>query len=223
MVPVLQIYAADVPELPFPDDTDICQVLWCPFDHRPGLAPRVIVRWRSEVAVTTPLDSPPAPVPWCRDDYLPATCLLHPERVLEYPHPGDPLPQELLERIWEWDEGSEWEYQYHLSVAPGTKVGGWVKFAQDPSWPDCSRRHQMDHLLTIASRENDGASWETWAPVEQEDLAEIEALRRQGRGHSSLRYRPGDPAEIKIGDLGSLYVLICTSCPDRPIIAFTDG
>lgn len=30
LVAVLQIFARDVPELPFPQGTDLCQVLWCP-------------------------------------------------------------------------------------------------------------------------------------------------------------------------------------------------
>src|SRR5262245_40812923 len=35
LVPVLQLYAADVPDLPFPPGTDLLQLLWCPYDHGP--------------------------------------------------------------------------------------------------------------------------------------------------------------------------------------------
>ncbi len=31
LVPVAQLYARDVPDLPFPEGTDLLQVLWCPF------------------------------------------------------------------------------------------------------------------------------------------------------------------------------------------------
>ncbi|WP_067481432.1 hypothetical protein [Actinomadura hibisca] len=221
LVAVLQLYAHDVPELPFPNGTDICQVLWCPFVHQPGLVPRVELHWRSEVAVTAPLEAAPDPVPASSGNYLPATCLLHPERVTEYPYPGDPLPPELLERIWEGD--GPWSYQHHLSVAPGTKVGGWVSFAQDPSWPDCAYGHPMDHLLTIASRESDGESWKTWTPVEEEALAEVEASPIPTHDRTDLLYRPGHPSELMIGDAGSLYVFVCTTCPDTPIIAWSDS
>ncbi|MEU6968146.1 hypothetical protein AB0A71_10445 [Kitasatospora aureofaciens] len=46
LVPVLQLFAADVPGLEFPDGTDLLQVLWCPFDHEPGYVPRPeVFRW----------------------------------------------------------------------------------------------------------------------------------------------------------------------------------
>jgi hypothetical protein len=33
LVPVLQLYARDIPELPFPGQTDLLQLLWCPNWH----------------------------------------------------------------------------------------------------------------------------------------------------------------------------------------------
>ncbi|MGW4895846.1 hypothetical protein ACWEQL_26850 [Kitasatospora sp. NPDC004240] len=33
MVPVVQLHAADIPEIHFPDGTDLLQILWCPFQH----------------------------------------------------------------------------------------------------------------------------------------------------------------------------------------------
>jgi hypothetical protein len=32
MIPVAQLYARDVPDLPCPDGTDLLQVLWCTFN-----------------------------------------------------------------------------------------------------------------------------------------------------------------------------------------------
>ena len=50
LVPVLQLFAADVPELPFPAGTDMLQVMWCPFDHEPAYAPRPEVFWRDSTS-----------------------------------------------------------------------------------------------------------------------------------------------------------------------------
>lgn len=35
LVPVAQLYARDVPDLPFPEGTDLLQVLWCPYELVP--------------------------------------------------------------------------------------------------------------------------------------------------------------------------------------------
>jgi hypothetical protein len=35
---VLQLYASDAPDLPFPPGTDLLQLLWCPYDHEPYCA-----------------------------------------------------------------------------------------------------------------------------------------------------------------------------------------
>ena len=45
-VPVLQLFAADVPELPFPAGTDLLQVAWCPFEHEHLYVPRPEIFWR---------------------------------------------------------------------------------------------------------------------------------------------------------------------------------
>ncbi|MEW1846216.1 hypothetical protein AB0392_50380, partial [Nonomuraea angiospora] len=33
MVSVAQLYAADVPQIPFPEDTSLVQIVWCPTTH----------------------------------------------------------------------------------------------------------------------------------------------------------------------------------------------
>jgi hypothetical protein len=135
LVPVLQLYARDVPELPFPGDTDVLQVLWCPNDHdMPWACPYPITVWRRAAEVT----GSPAQPPTTRfdderfaADYVPRPCVLHPERVVEYPHMRD----------------------LSGSTAPGTKVGGHPRWIQDPQWPTCHCGAGMEHLLTIASEE----------------------------------------------------------------------
>jgi hypothetical protein len=117
LVPVLQLYAHDVPDLPFPNHTNLFQLLWCPNDHdAPWWGPCPVTVWRRAADVAEPLSTPPAPRfedDWFARDYVPLPCVLHPERVVEYPHPcGVPaqyphpcnLPVELAERIERRDE-----------------------------------------------------------------------------------------------------------------------
>lgn len=220
LLPVLQLYARDVPELPFPEETDLCQVLWCPTDHGDDYMPNVMVRWRDSATVST-VQTCPQPVIFEDSDegYLPTACVLNPERVPEFPDYSD-LPEDLQDHVISWENSAEaenWMYQYHLSVAPGTKVGGWVGWIQWPDWPTCPKGHSMEHLLTITSRESDGESWKTWTPVQ--DQADI------GWHPSTVNGEPvrialvphQRPAGLMIGDAGSLYVFTCTICPERPI------
>jgi hypothetical protein len=134
LIPVLQLHARDVPELPFPDHTDLFQLLWCPNWHgEPWYGPAPIAIWRWAAEVTEPLAAPPPPRfeddwDWCASDHVPLPCVLDPERVLEYPHAEQPpfsdLPDALEERVRRWQERHDWLYWAVLSTAPGTKVGG---------------------------------------------------------------------------------------------------
>ncbi|GAB2848164.1 hypothetical protein GCM10022221_54380 [Actinocorallia aurea] len=201
LVPVLQLFAADVPELPFPDGADVLQVLWCPHDHREDYAPAVTLRWRDAAAVTGPITSPPERTEQAEEDYLPVPCVLSPERVREYPDYSE-LPDDLQDRVRgiKDDPSHEWSYHYHLSTAPGWKVGGWPASCQDVLRPDCAAGHPMEYLLTIASGEFDGESWRTWEPRE-------EATTRTDR----------EPVGIMLGDMGELNLFLCRTCPDLPM------
>ncbi len=33
MVPIVQVRHVDAPSVPFPEGTDLLQVLWCPYEH----------------------------------------------------------------------------------------------------------------------------------------------------------------------------------------------
>ncbi|MBB2909211.1 hypothetical protein FHS43_000457 [Streptosporangium becharense] len=209
LVPILQLLARDVPELPFPDDTDTLQMLWCPVDHQPFCEPHPVVRWRR---ATTAVDRPaaaPEPAPDSEKSYLPEPCVLSPERVEEYPMTWV-LPRELRVRIREWEEGvpgsDGWGYLPHLSTAPGSKVGGWVRWIREPEELTCGRGHGMTHLLTIAGRELDGESGKRWAPVEE-------------RRSFERRIAPEiqNPAGLMPGGVGSLHLFTCLECPERPV------
>ena len=77
MIPVAQLYRRDVPGFLGPDDTDVLQVLWCPFDHGDlGCSPRVHLRWRRADQVGEVLEAPPSPAVTC-----PQSCE-HPHRTV---------------------------------------------------------------------------------------------------------------------------------------------
>lgn len=199
MVPVVQLYAADALGIvPFPPGCDLLQVLWCPRDHD-GRWVVPEVHWRDADAVGNSRETPPLPVenPY---GHVPKPCVVHPELVTEYP--GWDLPYGLWDalepRFEQVEAETGWDYQFHLSTAPGTKLGGYPGWSQDPQWPDCSGcRRPMDHLLTVASTEADAASRLTWTPVEDQGVA------YEGPG-------------LVLGDLGGVYLFECRTCPGRP-------
>ncbi|MEV6038268.1 hypothetical protein AB0L65_44465 [Nonomuraea sp. NPDC052116] len=208
----MQIYACDVPELPFPSTADLCQVLWCPVTHKPDHVPLLHSVWRDSRLVTNVLTEVPEPVE-TEEEYLPVPCVLSPERVREYPSVWV-LPAGLDKQIAQWSKSSQnpenWSYHFHLSTAPGTKIGGWVDWIQDPIAMECDRGHEMSHLLTIASWEHDGESCKTWTPLEEK--------------HRLGPYQVPEllePANIMIGDAGSMYIFTCLKCPDRPVEAIS--
>ncbi|MFF5446107.1 hypothetical protein [Streptomyces sp. NPDC012888] len=156
MVPVLQLRAADAPALDWPPGTDLLQLLWCPQDHaEPEGQPRYwgpVVELRYRAAADVGETAPVPPVPGgAKDVYLPAPCRLDPAEVLDLPE-QDELPAGLYERIEEWAEERDLEYDRVLGCLPGWKAGGW------PSWHltdftalDCRCGARMRLLLTLGS------------------------------------------------------------------------
>jgi hypothetical protein len=136
LIPVLQLYARDLPELPFPGQTDLLQLLWCPSWHdEPWHGPHPVTVWRSAAAVTEPLASPPAPrfdglfPDLAQRDYVPLPCVLHPERIVEYPHSEWPyhsdLPDALAEQVRQWDERHNAPYSYLECTVDRAGDQGW--------------------------------------------------------------------------------------------------
>jgi hypothetical protein len=218
-VPVLQLFAADVPELPFPAGTDLLQVAWCPFEHEHLYVPRPEIFWRdSSQGDLEPADPPrPSGAP---GDYLPNPCVLHPERVIDYPSwdlPKD-VHDALEPRFRQLQKEAGCSYQYHLSVSDGIKVGGYPTWTQDPHWPSCPAcGERTEHLLTINSAEFDG-SGQAWLAIEDTpatgtiwDLP-YEERRRIQRAHG-----------LMIGDMGGIYLFECRRCPGRPFAYHSDS
>ena len=202
MVPVLQLFAADVPGVPFPFGADLLQLLWCPTEHetddmfdRPWtrMAPVCRVFWRDSTSVELVDPRLPGPVP--DEEFVPRPCVLRPEVVADYPHVLELTPDELSEVV---DSVVDSVVDYdQLGPAPGSKVGGWVEWAQEREVPSCGRGHEMAHLLTVASVED----WDnSWTPG-------LDAAR--------------NPSGLMIADGGGYHVFTCVTCADRPIVAVT--
>lgn len=210
MVPVVQAFRSDLPTgvVSFPQDRDVLQVLWCPFNHDFPASPWPVVFWRHSEAVGAVLAAPAAD-PAADDWHLPAPCVVHPERVTEYP--SWDLPEDLAE-AWQEDfyrleeAAPLLSYGTHHAEAPGTKLGGYPAWFTGSGDVDCKQCGQpMRHLLTVASWEWDGDSWRTWRPLEDDDRAGAV-----------------NPTGLEIGEVGSVYVFECLSCKDRPFAHWYD-
>jgi hypothetical protein len=203
LIPVAQLYASDVPDLPRPEGTDLLQVLWCPFDHEPDYMPRTMLRWRSAADVAGPIAVPPRPSVVGDDEYVPQPCLLHPETVTEYPAPPA-LPRGLRERILGWQRGQEVVYQYALAVAPGWKVGGHASWSfSDPSPMYCGECGSVVRpLLTLDSCEWAAGSV-SWRPIEDMEVG-------------NPRYPGIDGPMTKIGRSYTMQIYICASSYAHP-------
>ncbi|ORA60362.1 hypothetical protein EJ571_17470 [Mycobacteroides franklinii] len=192
LVPVLQLFAADAPTICFPVGSDLLQLLWCPVIHRdlPGqrdaYAPSVKVIWRNSMDVRVASSAPPNPIDF-EDESIPVPCSLHPEKIVEY---SQELHNTLWDKVRDLDElgwnGTNLCYQYDLSVAPGTKVGGWPRWhALDP-YPmpctDCGRELELLVSFDTGERDEGAGHWNAIDPSERDvDLRDITGLTL-GRG-----------------------------------------
>ncbi|MFI8389007.1 hypothetical protein [Streptomyces sp. NPDC085540] len=218
MVPVAQLYVRDIPLLRPPGQTDLLQVLWCPFEHEPDLKPPTALFWRSSAEVTDVLAAPPGPFAVEYDAYVPRPCVLAPEQITEYPNPLE-LSAELREQLQDW---SRWRaagsgvdssyapypksfYSSRLSLAPGWKVGGWAPWGlTDPVARFCSACDAgMVPLLTICSGEWD-SSTRNWIPHEDQSVAQ------QGG-----ELEP-NPPEVQVSKGNHLQLYVCPKSPEHP-------
>lgn len=220
-VPLLQLYKRDVAQLPFPDGTDVLQVLWCPRHHPKSESggPKTTLVWRDTASVSDVIAEIPLSTEFF-PDYLTRPCVLHPEAgVVEYPAGRDDLPAG-----WNWDrlndfeERSGWTAYFTLFTAPGTKVGGWPHFCQEPCWPDCAGcGRQMEHLLTVDDSEWDGGTWPRWIPRADERFRAAMA----GRERIEDRSESCEPSGISLGG-GCMQLFYCPRCPDLPYAQWLD-
>lgn len=211
LVPVLQLTVADFPELKFPPGTDLCQILWCPNNHDEcGSAPFPRIFWRAAGSGMKTLSSIPKPKS-PNEDYLLKPCCLNPERVIEFPD-GFELDEKLRQVLKDVEEQHHEVVDYHstLSVATGFKIGGHPDWIQDPYYPKCDECGKlMEHLLTIAAWEFDGASYVRWLPTEEQHVWTGDDY--------DLRRVTQEPTGISIYGAGSEYIFVCFDCDPHVI------
>ncbi|MFI6515464.1 hypothetical protein ACIBF1_07900 [Spirillospora sp. NPDC050679] len=176
MVPIAQIYAADVPAYPFPQGGDLLQILWCPNHDGDWADETISVRWRRAASVAEVLADPPMPHMVEAGSLVPVPCVLDPEPITEYPY-AEELPQDLRAAISAWETGYP-AYQYGLSIPSGCKLGGGMAWNVSGMGkpPQCARCGAPAHLiLQLDSYEWAGESDHDdgpprWRPVEDADL-----------------------------------------------------
>ncbi|MEN4422605.1 hypothetical protein [Mycobacteroides chelonae] len=204
LVPVLQLFAADTPTVHFPVGSDLLQLLWCPALHRdlPGqrdaYAPAVTMIWRNSADLTAAYCVPPDQIDF-EDELIPVPCTLHPEQVVEY---RQELGEELWEKIRDLDErgwnGTSLQYRYDLSVAPGTKAGGWARWhALDP-YPmpcaDCGEQLNLLISFDTCERDDGAGSWDAIDAAERNlDLGNITGLTLGRGGDLQIFSCPANP------------------------------
>jgi len=216
---VLQLLKQDYPELPFPHDSDIFQLTWCPMDHEFGL-PEVTVRWRTR-GVLQPTRTSNPDHKWPEFGYLPQPCRIYADKVTEYPSWGDErMDESMRQRIGQstalqkyferhgattGDEVLNYFFEW-FGPYYGTKLFGHAAWIQSPETPTCnSCGTQMQLLVSIQS-------WEPWRHDKHQ---------RQPIGLP--RGTRGSTTDLMIGDAGCAFVFICRQCPDLPIIALMQG
>ncbi|MCE9545079.1 MAG: DUF1963 domain-containing protein [Planctomycetia bacterium] len=243
LVTVLQLRAADFPEMPFPSGTDLFQVLWCPREHddvpecRDKPCPMFWADpqfyWRSRQEITRSRPDNPLPLE-AYYEYVPFPCQLLPERVVEYPSVRE-LPEDFVQRIYEWQARTlapngthAFEYEPELSVACGTKIGGYLNWIQDPWIPTCDCGKLMEHLLTIASMEWNGIIGR-WTPVEEQEILNSssgtwdewtdETWDEWADDRKALQSALWSPTGLMLGDAGHMQLFVCRHCGKWPIVA----
>lgn len=205
-VPVLQLRAEDAPpNWPFLNDVDLFQLLWCPRDHGPGWVKPTVV-WRKRAAVSEPLAESPA-TNRAFLDYVTVPCRLFPERVAEFPN-VESLPASVREKLGaKW--GSTERYACLLSVAGGTKVGGYPLWGHDPDPVTCPTcKWGMDYLLTVAGEEWDGGNWPRWMPLEERGVRDGSA--RAERGYCAA-------SGLRFGNGLAVHLFACRRCDGWPV------
>ena len=210
LIPVAQLYARDVPGLPFPEGTDVLQVLWLPVPDLEGCWPAVQLRWRAAADVPEVLAVPPGLEFVEMDEHVPRPCVLDPETVREFP-PLHLMGEELSKRVMAWSEATLLEYQWELSVAPGWKAGGWpAEFTfRDPADADESRCGEcggpVEALLTVGANES-GAGRGSWAALELQAMVEADP---------DVGLDVYQPTQIQIGRGHVLQFYYCLADPSH--------
>ncbi|OIJ64076.1 hypothetical protein WN71_030880 [Streptomyces mangrovisoli] len=153
MMPILQLYARDVPGVEFPEGTDLLQLVWCALNHDedPGpVVPRL--HWRNEAQVVAGgllSEIPAAGETEYDEDNIPRPSTLTPAVAEDLPRWTD-LPEDLRRDLEQrlGSPGNRFVRPPDANII-ATKAGGWPAWTQPADWPDCACGQRMEHLVTI--------------------------------------------------------------------------
>lgn len=235
-VPVWQLRKADFPEMPFPPGADLFQLLWTPYRDEDLLPiggtcylPVPKVFWRRAADVKSPITRIPRLADHGVDesdldvsDNVPRMCSVHPEQIVELPHPDDlrwsmgDEGKKLWEKIGNADIPIPAGYRNEnphaktkrelreslycdLCQCPGAKTGGRTHYTDDEG-------HTWEPLLVIPSFEYDVHSARYWQPVE-------DRFETSGRQVSELDH----PMGLDLGRSQRVYVSVCRDLPGWPV------
>ncbi|MFG3010358.1 hypothetical protein ACGFZB_07840 [Streptomyces cinerochromogenes] len=223
LVAVAQFTAADFPEIRFPDGTDLVQLLWCPDwhdqPHPEGWGQACRLFWRRAAEVTDPLTGQPDPKAHPRYDegMIPRACVLHPERVTDYP--GDEeLPAGLADRFETWL--TERGLTDDLTTVPGYKLGGYLDWRTTglPAALECGEcRAPLELFLQCDTHEYPLGSW---APDDAPDRfrpLEERHLRTGDEAGDASR----EPVGMTVGRGSHAGLFVCSADPRHPASFFT--
>jgi hypothetical protein len=217
LVPVLQLLISDAPQLPFPDGTDLLQILWCPNIHE-NHVPRAQVFWRRAADIHDPLPQMPAPNRVEREGFVPQPCVVHPEQVTEFPpicsltnpvsehwEPWGKMPRDLEERVRDWsDRQPDPDDYYTLAHAPGWTVGGWDFSGPDPeALRTCECGTDMRPLLTTDYEED----LKGWPPHEDPGFV----------WGDPDNWKDREPTRVNVTRSGIFVILHCPAAPTHPL------
>lgn len=173
-----QFFRRDFPSLPFPEERDLLQVLWCPSaddDRHEDYGPAVRLVWQDSTRLPEQAFTAPAPVVAEYDEeHLPReACVLSPCAVTEYPHLYE-IPSPIRETLSFLDErGYSARSDDWPSLRSGSKIGGWTPWWQTGpltfSCRDCDADLRLllslhtgehpDHLCSCPGDERQPVGW----------------------------------------------------------------
>ncbi|MFI8865701.1 hypothetical protein OG810_23700 [Streptomyces sp. NBC_01693] len=170
MLAVAQLYAHEIPDLVGPEDHDLLQVFWCPFEvHGPDRTIDVVLKWRRSTDVGAVLMPQPEPPVVGRRECVPAMCVVHPERVVEHEYLGL-LEEELQEEIDEWEEARLAEDDADAySSAPPASYATYEEYEEAMAAAGAAESEEINYMsdLSIAPGWKVGgfASWHLTDPA----------------------------------------------------------
>ncbi len=238
MLAVAQLYAREIPDLVGPEDHDLLQVFWCPFEeHGNDRTIDVVLKWRRSTDVGVALTPQPEPPVAGREECVPTTCVVHPEQVVEHEYFGL-LEEALQDEIDEWEEGLlDEEEEDEVEPPSSASYATYEEYAEAMAVAQAAEPEEINYMsdLSIAPGWKVGgfASWHLTDPapvdcqvcgVAMPPLLTVDKWECDGASRSWLPIEDRDsghdphatnPTEVYLGR-GLMRVHTCPTDPTHP-------